>query len=37
MDEKDPSEMGFTEVTKLIQETTPIAEYDLMSLKFQLI
>jgi DNA primase len=37
MDEKDPSEMGFTEVTKLIQETTPISEYDLMSLKFQLI
>jgi len=37
MQEKDPSEMGFSEVTKLIQETTPISGYDLMSLKFQMI
>jgi len=37
MQEKDPSEMGFKEVTKLIQETTPISGYDLMSLKFQMI
>lgn len=37
MQEKDPSEMGFSEITKLIQETTPISGYDLMSLKFQMI
>ena len=37
MQEKDPSEMGFSEVIKLIQETTPISGYDLMSLKFQMI
>ena len=37
MQEKDPSEMGFNEITKLIQETTPISGYDLMSLKFQMI
>ena len=37
MQEKDPSEMGFREITKLIQETTPISGYDLMSLKFQMI
>ena len=37
MEEKDPSEMGFTEITNLIQQTTPLTSYDLMERKLQLI
>ena len=34
---KDPSEMGFKNFTKLIQNTTPLTEYDLMEKKLQLV
>jgi len=34
---KDPSEMGFNNFTKLIQNTTPLTEYDLMEKKLQLV
>ena len=34
---KDPSEMGFTDFTQLIQNTTPLTQYDLMEKKLQLI
>ena len=34
---KDPSEMGFTNFTKLIQTTTPLTQYNLMEKKLQLI
>ena len=34
---KDPSEMGFTNFTKLIQKTFPINQYDLMKRKLQLL
>ena len=34
---KDPSEMGFTDFTKLIQTTTPLTQYNLMEKKLQLI
>lgn len=37
LDEKDPSEMGFEEFTKLIQKTQPIDQYGLMERKLQLI
>ena len=35
--DKDPNEMGFTEFTKLIQNTFPLSQYDLMERKFNLI
>ena len=31
--DKDPSEMGFENFTKLIQNTTPLTYYDLMEQK----
>ena len=34
---KDPSEMGFTQFTNLIQKTLPINQFDIMRRKFQLI
>ena len=34
---KDPSEMGFNKFTKLIQNTIPLTQYDLMEKKLQLI
>ena len=34
---KDPSEMGFTQFTNLIQKTIPINQFDIMRRKFQLI
>ena len=34
---KDPSEMGFTNFTNLIQNTLPINQFDLMKMKLQLI
>ena len=34
---KDPSEMGFKNFTKLIQNTLPISQYDLMEKKLQLL
>ena len=34
---KDPSEMGFTDFTQLIQNTIPLTQYDLMEKKLQLI
>ena len=34
---KDPSEMGFENFTKLIQNTLPISQYDLMEKKLQLL
>ena len=34
---KDPSEMGFTNFTKLIQKTLPIDQYGLMERKLQLL
>ena len=34
---KDPSEMGFKNFTKLIQNTIPLTEYDLMEKKLQLV
>jgi len=34
---KDPSEMGFNKFTKLIQNTIPLTEYDLMEKKLQLV
>ena len=37
LDGKDPSEMGFTNFTKLIQKTLPINQYDLMKRKLQLL
>ena len=37
LDGKDPSDMGFTNFTKLIQKTLPINQYELMRRKLQLI
>lgn len=37
LDGKDPSEMGFSHFTKLIQNTFPLTEYDLMEKKISLI
>ena len=37
LDGKDPSEMGFSHFTKLIQNTEPLDQYDLMEKKFSLI
>ena len=37
LEEKDPSEMGFENITKLIQNTFPLSEYDLMEKKLQLV
>lgn len=37
LDGKDPSEMGFSHFTKLIQNTDPLDQYDLMEKKFSLI
>jgi len=34
---KDPSEMGFSQFTNLIQKTFPLTQYDLMEKKLQLI
>ena len=34
---KDPSEIGFSYFTKLIQNTNPLTEYDLMERKISLI
>ncbi len=34
---KDPSEMGFKNFTKLIQNTLPLSQYDLMEKKLQLL
>tara|TARA_B110000285_G_C15084002_1_gene595128 strand:+ start:468 stop:1400 length:933 start_codon:yes stop_codon:yes gene_type:complete len=34
---KDPSEMGFSQFTNLIQQTFPLSQYDLMEKKLQLI
>ena len=34
---KDPSEMGFNKFTKLIQNTIPLTQYDLMEKKLQLV
>ena len=36
MQDKDPSEMGFNNFTKLIQNTTPLTYYDLMEHKLSL-
>ena len=35
--DKDPNEMGFTEFTKLIQNTFPLTQYDLMERRFNMI
>ena len=35
--EKDPSEMGFKSVTNLIQNTTPLTDFDLMAQKLQFV
>jgi DNA primase len=37
LDDKDPSEMGFRNITEIIQNTHPLSQYDLMSKKLQLI
>jgi hypothetical protein len=37
LDEKDPSEMGFENFTKLIHETYPTNTFDLMSRKIALL
>jgi DNA primase len=37
LDEKDPSEMGFSHFTNLIQNTYPLTTYDLMAKKIELI
>ena len=37
LEDKDPNEMGFTEFTKLIQNTFPLTQYDLMERKFSMI
>ena len=37
LNEKDPSEMGFTQFTKLIQTSSPLNEYTLMEKKLSLI
>ena len=37
LDDKDPSEMGFEEFTKLTHNTHPLTQYDLMERKFQMI
>ena len=37
LQDKDPSEMGFTNFTKLIQTTSPLTQYNLMEKKLQLI
>jgi len=37
LQEKDPSEMGFESVTKLIQNTFPLSEYEMMEKKLELI
>ena len=37
LQEKDPSEMGFENVTKLIHNTFPLSEYELMERKLQLV
>jgi DNA primase len=37
LDEKDPSEMGFTHFTNLIQNTQPLNQYGLMAKKLDLI
>ncbi len=34
---KDPSDMGFAHFTKLIQNTFPLTQYDLMEKKLQLL
>ena len=34
--DKDPSEMGFYDFTKLIQSTIPLTQYDLMEKKLSL-
>jgi hypothetical protein len=34
--DKDPSSMGFVNFTKLIQNTYPLTQYDLISKKLQL-
>jgi hypothetical protein len=36
LDGKDPSDMGFTNFTKLIQKTFPIDSFELMRRKLQL-
>lgn len=37
LQEKDPGEMGFEKITKLIQETLPIDQYQLLSKKLELL
>jgi len=37
LEDKDPNEMGFTEFTKLIQNTFPLTQYDLMERRFNMI
>ena len=37
LEDKDPSEMGFTKFTSLIQTTQPLTQYNLMAKKLQLI
>ena len=37
LDGKDPSDLGFSYFTKLIQNTEPISQYDLMEKKISLI
>jgi hypothetical protein len=37
LDEKDPSEMGFTHFTNLIQNTKQLTQYSLMAKKLELI
>ena len=36
MQDKDPSEMGFKNFTKLIQKTNPLTYYDLMEQKLSI-
>ena len=37
LDKKDPSEMGFSNFTKLIQKTLPLTQFDLMEKKLSLL
>ena len=37
LNEKDPSEMGFTQFTELIQTSSPLNEYTLMEKKLSLL
>jgi hypothetical protein len=37
MKDKDPSEMGFQNFTKLVQTSYPLTQYDLMEKKLSLL